>query len=57
VAALIKTAIGLNPVLVTGSRGEFSVWVEDERIAAKDASGFPDDQDVLAAVRRAVIKP
>jgi hypothetical protein len=51
---LIKRAIGLDPSLVPGARGEFSVWVGNERVAAKDANGFPDEQDVVAAVQHAV---
>jgi hypothetical protein len=53
---LIKSAIGLDSVLMSGARGEFSVWVGDERVATKDANGFPSEQDVLAAVERAVGK-
>ena len=55
-AALIKSAIGLDSALVAGARGEFTVWVDDERVATKDANGFPTEQDVLAAVQRAVGK-
>jgi hypothetical protein len=51
---LIKSAIGLDSVLMAGARGEFSVWVGNECVATKDANGFPTDQDVLAAVQRAV---
>ncbi len=39
--------------LVEGNRGEFTVWVGEERVAGKDAMGFPSEQDVLAAVRKA----
>ena len=54
---MIKTAIGVDPVLVAGARGEFSVWVGDDRVAAKDANGFPTEQDIVAAVQRATGKP
>jgi len=54
---LIKSAIGLDPVLVAGGRGEFSVWVDDERVAAKDANGCPADQAILTSIRTAVGKP
>jgi hypothetical protein len=57
VAALIKSAIGMDPVLVAGGRGEFSVRVDDERVAAKDADGFPADQAILVSIRTAVGKP
>ena len=55
-AALIKSTIGLDAVLVAGARGEFSVWVGDERVATKDANGFPAEQDVVAAVQLTVGK-
>jgi hypothetical protein len=53
---LIKSAVGLESTLVPGARGEFSVWVGDERVAAKDANGFPTEENVLAAVQRAIGK-
>ena len=46
----------MESALVPGARGEFSVWVGDERVAAKDANGFPTEHDVLAAVQRAIGK-
>lgn len=55
-AALLKSAIGLDAILIAGARGEFSVWVGNECVATKDANGFPAEQDVLAAVQRAVGK-
>jgi hypothetical protein len=54
VAALIKDAFGADTELVEGARGEFTVWVGDERVAQKDALGFPSDDDAVAAVRRAL---
>jgi hypothetical protein len=49
VAALIKAETGLDVELVVGGRGEFTVWVGDERVANKDTT----DQEALSAVRRA----
>ena len=54
VAALIKVATGIEPELVVGSRGEFTVWVGEETVAKKDASGFPGEAEAVAAVRRAL---
>jgi hypothetical protein len=54
VAALIKAEIGIEPQLVVGGRGEFTVWVGEEIVAKKDASGFPADAEIVTAVRRAV---
>ena len=53
-AALIKDELGLDPELVEGGRGEFTVWVGDQVVAKKDSQGFPSEQDALAAVKQAV---
>jgi hypothetical protein len=54
VAALIKAETGIEPELVAGGRGEFTVWVGEETVAKKDAGGFPSDEEAVAAVRRAI---
>jgi hypothetical protein len=54
VAALIKAETGIEPELVVGARGEFTVWVDRETVAKKDGSGFPADEEAVAAVRRAL---
>ena len=51
-AALIKSRTDIEPDLIEGGRGEFTVWVGDDRIAQKDADGFPEDDHVLDAVQR-----
>ena len=51
-AAVLKQETGIDPELIEGKRGEFTVWVDDELIAQKDANGFPSEEDVLAAVRK-----
>jgi hypothetical protein len=53
VAALIEGEFGVAAELVEGGRGEFTVWVGDEKVAQKDAAGFPSEQEAVAAVRRA----
>ena len=53
-AALIKDGLGIDSALAEGGRGEFTVRVDDEVVAKKDLQGFPSDEDVLAAVKRAV---
>ena len=53
-AALIKDGLGIDSELSEGGRGEFTVWVGDQVVAKKDPQGFPSDEDVLAAVKRAV---
>jgi hypothetical protein len=54
VAAVLKEHVGADAELIEGNRGEFTVWVGEERVAAKDATGYPSEQDILAAVRRAL---
>jgi hypothetical protein len=54
VAALIKAETGIEPELVAGGRGEFTVWVDEQIVAKKDASGFPAEDVTVAAVRRAL---
>ena len=53
-AALIADATGLEPELIPGRRGEFTVWVGDRQVAQKDSGGFPAEPDVVAAVRAAL---
>ncbi len=55
-AALIAKETGVRAEVVEGSRGEFTVWVNDERVAQKTADGFPSDEDALAAVRQALTR-
>jgi hypothetical protein len=50
---LIKKQLELPTELVEGARGEFTVWVDERQVAAKDANGFPTDTDIVAAVRTA----
>jgi len=38
VAALIKKTTGLEPEIVPGDRGEFTIWVGGEHVAVKDAA-------------------
>lgn len=54
-ADLIKNALCLDSVeLVSGHRGEFSVWVGERCVARKSADGYPVENDVLEAVREAL---
>lgn len=55
-AALIKRRTGIEPNLSEGGRGEFTVWVGEDRVAQKDANGFPEDDQVLAAVQTSLTR-
>jgi hypothetical protein len=54
VAALIKRETGVEAQLVRGRIGEFSVWVDERRVAQKHWLRLPQDEQVLAAVRDAL---
>jgi hypothetical protein len=56
VADLIKRELGVETELVEGSRGEFTVWVNDQLVAKKGWVRFPQEQKVLTAVRQALEK-
>ena len=53
-AALIKAGTGIEPELVVGGRGEFTVWVGEEAVAKKNANGFPAEDAIVRAVRLAL---
>jgi hypothetical protein len=54
VAAAIQQQTGIQPEITPGSRGEFSIWVGDRKVAQKDRTGFPDDSAIVAAVQQAL---
>jgi len=55
VAALIRTATGVEPSVVEGARGEFSIRVGDGIVAQKDRNGFPSDEEAVAAVQAKLV--
>ena len=55
-AAAIEAALGIEPEITEGGRGEFTVWVEDEVVAQKDSHGFPSEDDAVAGVQRALAR-
>jgi predicted Rdx family selenoprotein len=54
VAALIEAATGVDPAVVEGARGEFSVRVDGHVVAQKSKTGFPSEDQVVQAVRAAL---
>jgi predicted Rdx family selenoprotein len=46
--------LGLDTVLVKGDRGMFEVSVENTVVAQKTFGGFPTEDEVVEAVRRAL---
>ena len=53
-AGLIKRELGVEPELIEGDRGEFSIWVGDQMVAKKGWVRYPSDQRVVSAVRQAL---
>ena len=53
-AALIKDALAADTEVVPGGRGEFTVWVDDRKVAEKSRSGFPDEKALVETVRTAL---
>lgn len=52
-AAELKSKIGIDASLEIGGSGEFTVWVDDKKVAEKSWGRFPAPEDVVAAVRAA----
>lgn len=50
-AAQIKQDLGLDTELVVGRSGEFTVWVDDAKVAEKSGAVFPEPADVVARIR------
>ena len=50
-AAELKKATGADAQLVVGNPGEFTVWVDERKIAEKTGGRFPEPSDVIAAFR------
>ena len=53
-AELIKRELGIDPELVEGDGGEFTVWVGDRVVAKKGWIRFPSAERVLSAVQQAL---
>ena len=49
--------VGVGAQLVVGDPGEFTVWVDDQKVADKQQGRFPDPNDVIDAVRAAIPNP
>jgi len=54
VADEIKAALGLETELISGNRGEFTVWVDDIIVAQKSGDEFPDPSRAVEQVRAAL---
>ena len=55
-AALLKEDLNIETELIKGHGGIFEVAVNGVVVSKKTAMGFPEDQQVLEAVREAISK-
>jgi predicted Rdx family selenoprotein len=51
VAAQLKQTLDVDAQLVVGSPGEFTVWIDGDKVAEKANGRFPEPADVVSAVR------
>ena len=50
-AAKLKKTYGVASTLVSGGRGEFTIWVDGAKVFDKAGRGdFPTDEEAVAAV-------
>jgi len=54
VAEMLKSELGVEAELIEGGRGEFTVWVDERKVAEKGWVRFPSDEKVLTAVKEAL---
>jgi selenoprotein W-related protein len=53
-AAALREELGLDPELVRGKVGEFSVWVEERKVASRGLFLFPTERKIVDTVRAAL---
>jgi selenoprotein W-related protein len=51
---VLKEQLDVEPELVPGSGGIFEVEVDGKVVARKTRTGFPDEQEIVDAVARAL---
>jgi selenoprotein W-related protein len=56
-AAAIKEKLQVEPTLSVGTSGTFEVTVDGEVVAARKFWGFPTEQEIVAAVAKAIGQP
>jgi predicted Rdx family selenoprotein len=52
VADLLKSEFGIEADLIPGGVGEFTVWVEGNKIAEKGYDGFPSEAEIVEAIKK-----
>ena len=53
-AAVIKERLHHEAELEPGGRGEFSVWVDGQKVIEKTRTGFPGELSIVESIKAAV---
>jgi hypothetical protein len=51
-AEALKNAFDLEVELISGARGEFSVWFKEKMICQKTISGYPSVEEIIELLRK-----
>jgi predicted Rdx family selenoprotein len=51
---LLREELGVEATLIKGHGGIFTVAVNSDIVARKTLAGFPDDEEILRSVERAL---
>jgi len=51
VAARLKADLALDAEILEGKVGEFSVWIDDRKVAERRNGEFPSDDEIVRVVR------
>lgn len=51
---MLREELGVEAALIRGHGGIFTVAVEGQVVARKTFSGFPDEEEILRSVQRAL---
>jgi len=46
--------LNVEASLIQGDRGEFTVWVDQRKVAGKSGDDYPSDAEIVASVRAAM---
>ena len=51
-AAEVKRELGIDTELIKGNSGEFTIWLDGQKIVEKTGQQFPSPEAVIAAIRK-----
>ena len=50
-ADILKENFKITSELESGDKGEFTLWLNDTKLAEKGPDGFPDETEILESVK------